>query len=239
MKAAKTIRKRIEDQGPDSLWAFADFLGLPQHAVAKALSRLAKAGMLQRIRKGLYYYPKTTVLGPSRPATGALLEKALMGGQGTGVYSGGTASFQNLGITTQVPAYYTLLGDRASRKIRVGTVTARIRRRSFNPASGVSQQDVWVLDAIRNLKHVPDSTPTDAVTKIMNSLQGGKRPMKTLLRTAYGEPPRVRAVLGAIAEQIGYQGPEVRGLKNSLNPLTKFRLGIGPALPNAASWGIV
>jgi len=237
--AAQTIRKRITDQGPDSLWNFDDFVTLPQHAVAKTLSRLAKEGLILRVRKGLYYYPKATALGLSQPGASALFAKAIKKSKDVTVYSGGTASFQNLGITTQIPAQYTILGELTSRKIQIGKMTARIQRRSLAHLGGASQEDVWVLDSIRNLKHVPDSTPAEAVAKILRNFHDAHRPMKKLLRFAQGEPPRVRAVLGAIAEQLGYRGPETRSLKKSLNPLTKFHIEITSVLSNAASWNIV
>ncbi len=239
MRTAQTIRKRISDRGPDSLWTFDDFDGLTHYAVAKTLSRLAKYGFIRRVRKGLYYYPRMTALGLSRPGTSALLAKAIRRSNGDMIYSGGTASFQNLGITTQIPAHYTLLGNLAPRKIHIGEVTVRIRRRSFSHMAGVSQQDIWILDSIRNLKNVPDSTPTDAVTKIIGHLRTSGRSMKKLLRFAQSEPPRVRAVLGAIAEQMGYRGPETGMLKQSLNPLTKYHVDVASALPNATSWNIV
>ena len=251
MTAAYVIRKRITDQGPDSLWAFDDFSSLPQYAVAKALSRFTMEGLIQRVRKGLYYYPKQTALGPSHPGTSALLAKTFKKSKGMAVYSGGTASFQNLGITSQIPAQYTLLSDMVSRKMSIGSLTVRIQRRSLAHLGGATQEDIWILDSVRNLKHVPDSTPADAVAKIVNRLQDLMRSsgrskgasqgttVKRLLRFAQGEPPRVRAVLGAIAERIGYHGPEGGALKNSLNPLTKFHLGIKSVLPNTQSWNIV
>jgi hypothetical protein len=239
MKVAQALRKKITDQGPDSLWSYADFGGLPFQAVAKSLSRLAKDGLIRRVRKGLYYYPKQTALGPSQPSASALLAKTVMRGADAPVFSGGTASFQNLGLTTQVPAHYTLLCGLASRTIRIGKVTARVCHRELAHLAGASQQDVWLLDAIRNLKHVPDSTPTDALMRIMGQLRAAPRSMKRLLRFAQGEPPRVRALLGAMAEQVGYGGPELGRLQKSLNPLTKFHIGVSSVLSNSQAWNIV
>ncbi|MCM2321804.1 MAG: DUF6088 family protein [Oligoflexia bacterium] len=239
MNTAQTVRNKITDQGPDSLWSYADFGGVPFQALAKALSRLVKDGLIQRVRKGIYYYPKKTALGASQPSASALLAKAMVRGGDTPVFSGGTASFQNLGLTTQVPAQYTVLSGAAPRTIRIGGVTARVRHRELGHLAGASQRDVWLLDAIRNLKHVPDSTPADALAKVMKQLKAGAQPVKKLLRFAQGEPPRVRALMGAMAEQIGYQGPELRKLRKSLNPLTKFYIGVGSVLPNAPAWNIV
>ncbi len=239
MKAAQTIRKRITDQGPDALWSYADFGGLPLQAVAKCLSRLAKEGLIKRVRKGLYYFPKQTALGLSQPSASSLLAKTVMRCGNRPVFSGGTASFQNLGLTTQIPAQYTILSGLAAKTVRVGGLTARVRHRELGHLTGASQLDVWCLDAIRNLKHVPDSTPADALIKIMKQFKTGAHPLKKLLRFAQGEPPRVRALMGAMAEQVGYRGPEIKKLRSSLNPLTKFHIGVASVLSNAAIWNIV
>ncbi len=239
MTAAKSILKRITDRGPDSLWTFDDFADLPQFAVAQALSRLAKKGFLRRVRKGLYYHAKLTALGPSQPSASDVLAKTVGRRPGRQVYSGGTASFQNLGVTTQVPAQYTLIGDVSPRQIRIGGLSARLQRRPVAHLQGATQEDVWILDSLRNLKKVPDATAADAVRGVMTNLATSQRPLKKLLRFGQGEAPRVRAVLGAIAEQLGYRGPETRTLRKSLNPLSKFHLGITSVLPNARSWNIV
>src|SRR5687768_12937958 len=123
---AEQVHNQILDQGPDTLWGLEDFPKLSQWAVAQALSRLMKIGILIRIRKGIYYYPKNTALGLSRPSAGALLTKALKKKHDRIVFSGGTASFQNLGITNQIPTMYTLLSNQASRKLQIGNVTAKI-----------------------------------------------------------------------------------------------------------------
>lgn len=238
MNVAKTIRSTISQQGADTLWSFADFSHLSQVPVAKALSRLAKEGFIQRIRKGIYYFPKSTALGLSRPSASALLEKTL-GRKGDAIFSGGTSSFQNLGVTTQVPAQYTLLAPGASRKVMVGNLKVTLRQRRFTNYADITQEDAWLLDAVRNIKHPPDSTPHDAALQVMKVLRARKRPLKKLLNIAMSEPPRVRAVLGAMAENIGYKGPEVGLLKKSLNRLTKFQTGFGKLFSNAASWGIV
>ena len=62
----ETIRNRIE-AGGERVWRFEDFDGLPSTAVAQTLSRLAKQGMVQRLGKGIYYRPRQTAFGMSKP----------------------------------------------------------------------------------------------------------------------------------------------------------------------------
>src|SRR5260221_1965698 len=65
---AETVRRRIE-AGGERVWRLADFEGMPFTAVAQALSRLSRSGVIQRLGKGLYYRSRPTAFGPSKPNT--------------------------------------------------------------------------------------------------------------------------------------------------------------------------
>jgi hypothetical protein len=59
-----------------------------------------------------------------------------------------------------------------------------------------------------------------------------------MITLALSYPPRVRALLGAILEDI-MSTPDLRQLKESLNPFTKFALGVNSkVLKTAPSWNI-
>lgn len=97
---ADTVRSRIEDGG-ERIWRLADFEGLPFTAVAQALSRLARSGMIQRLGKGLYYRPRLTAFGLSQPNLAEV--RSLPIGR-KGVFPAGIAAANLLGFTTQNPA---------------------------------------------------------------------------------------------------------------------------------------
>jgi hypothetical protein len=48
------VRQRIECDG-ERFWLLEDLSDLPHSAVAQALSRLSREGMLERLSKGVYY----------------------------------------------------------------------------------------------------------------------------------------------------------------------------------------
>ena len=71
-------------------------------AVESAVSRLAAAGTITRVRKGLYWKGASTAMGMSSPRTE---EVALaLGGPGSG--PAGVAAAHWLGLTSQVPSTY-------------------------------------------------------------------------------------------------------------------------------------
>ena len=57
-----------------------------------------------------------------------------------------------------------------------------------------------------------------------------------LVRVAPHEPPRVRAILGAIGERIGRRQVVLDRLRESLNPLSRFDFGLLAGLPSARRW---
>ena len=64
-RVARLVQQRIESGG-ERLWQFENFDGLPFTAVAQALSRLTRAGAIERLSKGVYYRSRQTALGKPR-----------------------------------------------------------------------------------------------------------------------------------------------------------------------------
>jgi hypothetical protein len=83
-----------------------------------------------------------------------------------------------------------------------------------------------ILDALKDIKKIPDSSADDviiAIKKIITKLERDKQ--LKLINYAKAYPPRVIALIGAIFTEIGLKD-EVLELKQILNPLTKFRLNL-------------
>jgi hypothetical protein len=57
-----------------------------------------------------------------------------------------------------------------------------------------------------------------------------------LLKIAAWEPPRVRAMLGAIGQQLGQPESQLSVLRKSLNPFSRFDFGGLAALEHARQW---
>ena len=238
MKISKLIKQRIDQKGAGSLWDLKDFKDLPIQAVVQTLSRLAKQGVLTRVRKGIYYYPTTTVLGPTTPSVVDVITK-IASHKTSKSYFGDTTAFNNLGLTTQVPAQLVILGNHQNKTVQIGNQKVVFRHRKTDHLKNATDQTVWALDAIRNIHRIPDTTAQDALAKVIQLIQSGRLDIGKLLHYGQQEPPRVRALLGAIAQHCGYDGIRLTKTRNSLNPVTKYKLGLGQALPTAQNWNIV
>ncbi len=228
---AETVRARIESGG-ERFWCYADFRGLPFSAVAKTLSRLARGGTIQRLGKGIYYRPRVTTFGPSRPNMAKLRSLSL---QQKAAFPAGTAAANLLGFTTQNPARIELATDAACLP-RLFLGKDRVVH-AGRPAAWrtLSETDAVLLDFIRNRGASSEMSPAKTVGKLLQLFREPER-FGRLLKVARTEPPRVRAMLGAIGEQAGQPEGSLATLRASLNPLSRYDFGILAALAHARKW---
>lgn len=229
--ATASIRERIL-QGGERLWRLEDFRDLPFLAVAQALSRLARDGAIERLSKGVYYRSRQTALGKSRPNPAALL--GLASRQKT-VSPSGIAAANMLGFTTQTTSRSEIATSAGSlpRKL-VGHDTVVHTRRPETWAS-LSEKDAALLDFLRYGGKFSELGPAGTIRRTLALLSEQGR-LSRLLRIAHSEPPRVRAMLGALGTQLGASPRALQQLKKSLNPFSRFDFGLLAGLRAARSW---
>lgn len=225
---AKRVRTRIE-RGGERFWRHEDFADLPPTAVAMALSRLAREGFLKRERKGVYYRARQTPFGMSLPSASASVALALR----APVHPAGLTAANALGFTTQNPArleYATPAHDPPS-----ALAAADVRTRRPMSRKGLPVEDGALLEFLRDRGRSSDLSPEKTYERLYQLLSDSDR-FARLARAALDEPPRVRAMLGALGTQVGADPTALRRLRKSLNPLTRFDFGPLRGLPHAREW---
>lgn len=229
-QTAKSISRRIE-YGGERLWRFTDFEGLPSAAVAQTLSRLARAGKLQRLSKGIYYRPRQTSFGKSM-ASPAALQKLLPKGR---AFPSGISAANLLGFTTQMPKQKEIATSAGSlpRKL-VGENTIIHTRRPAHWENLTDEEAAW-LDFLRNAGKTSELSPEETAKKASTLLKEKGR-FERLLKIAISEPPRSRAILGALGEEMGKKPAMLAKLHDSLNPLSRYDFGQFAGLSTAHNW---
>lgn len=230
-RTAGLVRQRIERSG-ERLWRLEDFRDLPVTAVAQALSRLARAGLIERLSKGTYYRTRQTAFGKSRPNPAAMQRLA---SRSKTVFPAGIAAASLLGFTTQTAKRGEVATSALSlpRKL-VGSDTV-IHTRRPEGWSKLSETDAALLDFLRRAGRTSELSPQGTIRRTA-ALLSERRRFHRLLEVADAEPPRVRAMLGALGERSGRPAAELKLLRESLNPLSRFDFGMFSALPNAKAW---
>ena len=225
------VRQQIE-RGGEWLWRLDDFRNLPFEAVAQALSRLTRQGRLERLSKGVYYSTRQTAFGKSRPNPTALQKLA---SRRKGVFPAGIAAANLLGFTTQTARRSEISTSALSlpRKL-VGSDTVIHTRRPEAWVS-LSESDAALLDFLRRAGRTSELSPEETIRRTVKLLTEKGR-FERLLRAAASEPPRVRAMIGAIGEQLGKNRAALRRLRDSLNPFSRFDFGLLAGLRHARNW---
>ena len=231
-RVASWVRQQIEEGG-ERLWRFDDFPGAQVSAVAQALSRLAREGALERLSKGVYYRPRQTALGKSRPNPAALRKLASL--HDRSVFPAGIAAANLLEFTTQSAGRGEVAtsGFRLPRKLLGHDTVVHTRRPEAWKA--LSDTDAALLDFLRRAGRTSELSPEATVQRTL-ALCREDGCFERLLAVAATEPPRVRAMLGAIGAQLGKRPKTLEGLRHSLNPVSRFDFGMLGGLERAVDW---
>jgi hypothetical protein len=228
---AETVRARIESSG-ERVWRLADFHGMPFTAVAQTLSRLSRQGVIQRLDKGLYYRSRQTAFGPSRPNMDHIRSLAA---RQKGVFPAGITAGNMLGFTTQNPARIELATTSPSLPRLFLRKDAVVHTRRPAAWRTLTETEAALLDFLRNRGTSSELSPDETAAKLLQYFREPGR-FNRLMKVAPSEPPRVRAMLGAIGEQIGQPENSLAELRAGLNPLSRFDFGILAVLAYARRW---
>ena len=196
-KAAKTrntassIRLQIE-RGGERLWRHDDFRDQPFPAVAQTLSRLTRNGTLERLSKGIYYRPRSTAFGKSRPNPTAIKKLAE---RNRTIFPSGVAAANLLGFTSQTPKRGEVATSSLSLPRKLVGAETRIHALRPEAWKSLSETEAALLDFLRKGGKTSELSAERTVQRTL-ALLAKDRHLERLLKVADSEPPRVRALLG-------------------------------------------
>lgn len=208
-------------------------------AATKAMERLIEKGIIKRVSTGVFYKPKQTVFGELKPNEEELLKPYLFENNKRIAYITGISLYNRMGLTTQVPRKIKI----ASRDKRISVSLGNIKGSPVKSYVDVTDKNFYlleILDALKDFKKIPDlnnKTAIKILTTKLNALNTNE--IKQLVKCVIAYPPRVRAFLGALLENIDSSNNELEKLKKSLNPLSEYDYGISEnLLSTTLNWNI-
>lgn len=208
-------------------------------AIVKALNRMVASGEIQKLSKGKFYKPENTPFGEIQPDQQQAVKDLLeVDGKVIG-YLTGKSIYNQLGLTTQVSNTIQIGKNEIRAPFKRGRYTI-----SFIKQKNTITKDniplLQILDTIRYIKKIPDTTITDACIRLIEIVR--KLPVNnidTLIRLAMKYPPSTRAILGVFLTE-SYGEDKTEKLYKSLNPVTTYRFrGLTSLFPNATRWNII
>lgn len=166
MSVQDRIHNRIKGKGRGAVFAPKDFLDLGSRAaVDQALSRLVKRGVIKRLRRGIYNFPKSHPrLGDLSPKAEDVARAAV--GDSAPLHMSGATAVNILGLSTQVPAKTVFLSDRAVKDIPIGNQVVQIKQVGARSLVGSNRPCGPVLQA---LKYLGDARVDKNVVAVLRS----------------------------------------------------------------------
>lgn len=240
MSLATQIRDRIEKLSEGKSFGYAD-LGIAKEdyqTAAKVMERLQVKGIIKKISKGVFYKPKQTVFGELKPDYSEQLRPYLFENGKRIAYETGFSLYNQMGLTTQMAFRIKIASRRKRISINRGALKADAVK-SYAEVSELNYELLGFLDAIKDIKRIPDCSVSQAVIILSGKISKlNEKQISDLVKYALLYPPRVRALVGAMLENLNKQA-NTEKLKQSLNPLTKIKLGLKETeLPAIQNWNI-
>ncbi len=147
------LKKRIYSKDRGFVFTKSHFLDLGgRAAVAKALERLADAGDIRRLARGLYDYPEKHPTLGDLPANYERIAQALAGRDNLKIQPSGAYAANLLGLTEQVPAKIVFLTDGANRIVQVKNQQIVLKRTTPKNMATAGNISGLVIQALRYMK---------------------------------------------------------------------------------------
>lgn len=242
MKTSEYIEDKINKLPKGYVFTYIDFMNevSKREAVIKHLNRMAASGKINKLSKGKYFKPQETVFGSLLPDQRQIVKDLLEENGKLLGYITGYSIYNTLGLTTQVSSVIQI----GKREIRPSFKRGRFRISFIKQKNTINKENIpllRLLDAIRYIKKIPDTTIDKSCIRLMSLLRELKADEQNkLIKLAFKYSPATRALLGAMLREVGCKAEtELRDLQDSLNPITGYSLNISDdVLLNAKYWNI-
>lgn len=241
MNISKEIRKKIVVFPDDYVFKASDFEmeSQNQSAVVKALNRMAATGEISKLSKGKFYKPRKTQFGELKPSAYQIAKDYIERNGKLIGYITGYSAYNALGLTTQISSYIQIGTNKSRRAVKRDKYTISFIMQQ-NTITKKNIEILRILDAIRFIREIPATTPNEACIRLKEIIKDLNDEQKEMLvKCSLKYTNYVRALCGAILEDIGYDGNSLDSIRKSLNGVTNYHLPISESvLPNKQNWRI-
>ncbi len=240
MNIAKKIEEKINniENGKTFTYKNLNIKNEEYSAASKSIERLIKKGIIKRISTGVFYKPKQSAFGELKPDEEKIITPYLFKNGKRIAYITGLLLYNKMGLTTQIPKEISIASNKKRIYISRGNIKAKAVK-SYVEVTNKNYKLLELLDALKDFKKIPDLNKKSAIsilTKILSSLNN--KQIKELIEIALEYPPRVRAFLGALLENLN-KNINRKSLDGSLNPLSEYELRLTKdILPTIEKWNI-
>jgi len=242
MKTVDIIENKIKRFPKEYVFTYSDFNSEVEdkNTVVQTLNRLAVQGKISKISKGKFYKPRKTEFGILKPPVKQIV-KDLIEKDGKPIgYLTGFSVYNVLCLSTQISNTLQIGVPKYRRSIKRGQYKI-----SFVLQPNTINKDnielLQILDSVRFINNIPATTPDEACTRLQQIFKDlSSKKQKRLVRLSQKYTNYVRALCGAMLEQVGTESEILDKLKKSLNGITFYKIPVSEkVLPTKIKWNIV
>jgi hypothetical protein len=211
-----------------------------REAIIKHLNRMVAAGKIDKLSKGKYFKPQESVFGALLPEQYQIVKDLLEQNDKRIGYITGYSIYNSLGLTTQISNVIQI----GKQQTRASFKRGRFKIGFVKQKNTITKENIpllQLLDAIRFIKKIPDTTIDKSCKILLTLLQGlSTKEQQQLIKLAYKYTPATRALLGALLSNLEIKAPLLLyDLYASLNPITTYNIAVSKTtLPTVNSWNI-
>ena len=242
MKVSDYIVDKINRFPKNYVFTYMDFIPEvnKREAIIKHLNRMVVAGKINKLSKGKYFKPQDSVFGTLLPEQYQIVKDLLEDKEKRIGYITGYSIYNSLGLTTQISNVIQIGKQQTRASIKRG----RFKIAFIKQKNTITKENIpllQLLDAIRFIKKIPDTTIDKSCKRLLVLLQElNANEQQQLIRLAFKYAPATRALLGALLSSIDIKEALILyDLHASLNPITTYNIAVSETiLPTAKSWNI-
>lgn len=240
MLQSKAIEQAVKSFRTDYVFTYRD-LGLPPESsanVIRKLNRMADMGAIKRLSKGRFYKPKKTMFGNLKPSQEEVVKDLLEKDGKIIGYLTGVSIFGQLGLTTQISNIIEIGVKGKKNNTSRGMYTIRFVQQP-NQITRSNIPLLQLLDSIKNIKRIPDTTPDNSCNRISAIIKSlDEKSLDLMIKLAMKYNPMTRAIAGAIIEEL-YGEEKATILRDTLNPITIYKVGLTKKVLSSNNFRIV
>lgn len=241
MSTSETIASRLDRLPKGYVFSYRDFFEevKQREALIKALNRMAAAGKIAKLSKGRFYKPEKSPFGELPPPPQQVVKDLLEARGKIEGYLTGLSVYPQLGLTSQISNAIQIGKNETRPTFKRGRYTI-----SFIKQKNIITKDniplLQLLDALRYIRKIPNTNVADTCKRLLILIsERSVTAQSSLARLAQKYPPSTRALLGGVLEKLGANTADIEKLRQSLNPITRYKIpGVPKVLSNAEGWNI-
>ena len=242
MKVIDIVENRIKRMPNGYVFTCSDFDIEVEHqdTIRKTLNNLVRKGKITKLSKGKFYKPQTTEFGTLSPSSYQIVKDFVEKDGKLIGYLTGYSIYNDLLLTTQIANVIQIGTNQYRRALKRGNYKISFVLQP-NRITTSNYRLLQILDAVRFVRSIPATSTDDAckrLIQIFSEFTSEEQMKITKLALQYTD--YVRALCGAILDNIEADKSLLALLDKSLNGVTTYKLGISEkTLPTKIKWRIL